>query len=67
MWKWRLKRIWGKRINWNIENSWFNYFKSVSQEFRLKNIDETWNYFLEEIKQNGYQRGLASMVYKFFN
>ena len=39
----------------------------MSQEFRLKNIDETWNYFLEEIKQNGYQRGLASMVYKFFN
>ena len=26
--------------------------KNVSQEFRLKNIDETRNYFLEEIKQN---------------
>ena len=24
----------------------------ISQEFRLKNIDETRNYFLEEIKQN---------------
>ena len=24
----------------------------MSQEFRLKNIDETRNYFLEEIKQN---------------
>ena len=24
----------------------------MSQEFRLKNIDETINYFLEEIKQN---------------
>ena len=24
----------------------------MSQEFRLKNIDETKNYFLEEIKQN---------------
>ena len=26
--------------------------ENVSQEFRLKNIDETRNYFLEEIKQN---------------
>ena len=24
----------------------------MSQKFRLKNIDETRNYFLEEIKQN---------------
>ena len=24
----------------------------MTQEFRLKNIDETRNYFLEEIKQN---------------
>ena len=37
-----------------IEN---NYFKNmveenISQEFRLKNIDETRNYFLKEIKQN---------------
>ena len=30
----------------------YNYFRSKSQEFRLKNIDETRNYFLEEIKQN---------------
>ena len=30
----------------------FKYFKSTSQEFRFKNIDETRNYFLEEIKQN---------------
>ena len=34
-----------------------NYFKimvteNVSQQFRLKNIDETRNYFLEEIEQN---------------
>ena len=29
-----------------------NYFKSMGQEFRLKNTDETRNYFLEEIKQN---------------
>ena len=26
--------------------------ENVSQEFSLKNIDETRNYFLEEIKQN---------------
>ena len=26
--------------------------KNVSQEFRLKNIDETRNSFLEEIEQN---------------
>ena len=26
--------------------------ENVSQEFRLKNMDETRNYFLEEIKQN---------------
>ena len=29
-----------------------NYFKNMCQEFRLQNIDETRNYFLEEIKQN---------------
>ena len=26
--------------------------ENISQGFRLKNIDETINYFLEEIKQN---------------
>ena len=26
--------------------------ENISQEFRLKNIDETRNYFLEKIKQN---------------
>ena len=26
--------------------------ENISQEFRLKHIDETRNYFLEEIKQN---------------
>ena len=26
--------------------------ENISQEFRLKNVDETRNYFLEEIKQN---------------
>ena len=26
--------------------------ENISQEFRLKNIDETRNYFIEEINQN---------------
>ena len=26
--------------------------ESISQEFRLKNVDKTRNYFLEEIEQN---------------
>ena len=26
--------------------------ENISQEFRLKNIDKTRNYFLEEIKKN---------------
>ena len=26
--------------------------EKISQEFRLRNIDETRNYFLEEIQQN---------------
>ena len=35
----------------------YNYFKNmveenISQEFRLKNIDETKNYFIEEIDIN---------------
>ena len=35
----------------------YNYFKNmveenISQEFRLKSIDETRNYFLEEITRN---------------
>ena len=35
----------------------YNYFKNmaeenISQEFRLKNIAETRNYYLEDIEQN---------------
>ena len=30
----------------------YNYFNNMSQEFRLKNIDETRNVFLEEIEKN---------------
>ena len=45
----------------------YDYFKNLvdkntSQEFRLKNIDETRNYFLEEIKKNE----LMSKKYKRF-
>ena len=28
--------------------------ENISQEFRLKNIDETKNYFLEEVKKNEF-------------
>ena len=30
----------------------YNYFKNMSQEFRLKNIDKAKSCSLEEIKQN---------------
>ena len=30
----------------------YNYFKNVSEIIKLKNVDETRNYFLEELKQN---------------
>ena len=30
--------------------------ENISQEFRLKNIDETWNYLTEEINQNNLMR-----------
>ena len=30
--------------------------ESINQEFRLKNIDETRNYFLAEIKQTKFMR-----------
>ena len=35
----------------------YNYFQNiadenVSQEFRLKNIDETWHYLIEEVNRN---------------
>ena len=36
-----------------IHNKFKNMVEeNISQEFRLKNIDKTRNYFLEEIKQN---------------
>ena len=57
----KIKKYLKKRINWDIKNSCFNwkynYFENrveenKSQEFISKNIDETRNYFLEEIEQN---------------
>ena len=35
---------------------------NISQEFKLKNIDETWNYLLEEIKQNELVRRNRKMI-----
>ena len=30
----------------------YNYFKKMSEEFRLKHVDKTKNYYAEEIEQN---------------
>ena len=56
------KNIWRRRTNWDIKNSWFNWKytialkngveESLSREFKLKTVDETRNYLLEEIEQN---------------
>ena len=40
---------------------------NITQEFRLKNIDETWNYLLEEIKQNELVRRNRKMVCTILN
>ena len=50
----------------------YNYFKNIveeniSQEFRLKSIDETRNYFLEEIKQNELMSKKHKKVCKTLN
>ena len=34
----------------------YHLFNNMRQEFRLKNIDKTRNYFLEELKQNVLMR-----------
>ena len=49
-----------------------NYFKNIaegniSQEFRLKNIDETRNYFLKETEQNKLMRKKQKKVYTTLN
>ena len=41
--------------------------ESISQEFRSKNIDETRNCFLEEIKLNGLMSRKHKMVCKTLN
>ena len=39
-------------VKFNIYNKFKNTFEeNISQEFRLKNIEEISNYFLEEIRQ----------------
>ena len=41
--------------------------KSISQEFRLKNIDKTKNYFLEKIKENEFIRKKHRKVCQVLN
>ena len=46
----------------------YNHFKNMveekmSQEFRLKNVEETKNYFLEEIEQNEFISKKNKKVY----
>ena len=37
-------------LKYMVQLKIYNYFKCMSQEFRLKNINETRNYFLKEIE-----------------
>ena len=41
--------------------------ENISQEFKLKNIDETRNYFLEQIKQNELMSRKHKKVYLTLN
>ena len=41
--------------------------ENISQEFRLKNIDETRNYLFEEINQNELMSKKHKKVYRFLN
>ena len=41
--------------------------ENQSQEFRLKNIDETRNYFIEEIKQNELINKNSRKIYATLN
>ena len=45
----------------------YNYFKNMSHEFRLKNIDEIRKYFVEEIKQNELMSRKHKKAYKTIN
>ena len=62
----KIKKCLKKKNNWDIKNPWFHWKyiialknmveENISQKFRLKNIDEINNYFLEEIEQNELMR-----------
>ena len=60
MQKWRWKTLKKNQLRYKkflVYLKIYNYFKNVveeniSQEFRLKNIDETRNYFLKETDQD---------------
>ena len=41
--------------------------ENISQELRLKNIDETTNYFIEEINQNELMSKKHKKVYRVLN
>ena len=41
--------------------------KKVSQEFRLKNIDKTGNFFVEEIKENDLMNKKQTKNYAILN
>ena len=39
--------------------------KTISQDFRLKNMDKIMNYFLEEINQNGLMIKMHKNILRF--
>ena len=41
--------------------------ENISEEFRLENIDETRNYFLEEVKKNELMSKKQKKVYTTLN
>ena len=46
--------------------------EDISQEFRLKNIDETGNYLIEKIKwnemmSNKHKKVCTTLTYRFYN
>ena len=67
-----MKKYLKKKINWDIKNPWFNWkyiitLKSMSQEFKLKNIGETRNYLLEEIEQNELLKSKHKKVFRILS
>ena len=47
-----MSNIYGTKLIYNYLKEKNMVEKNIRQEFRLKNIDETRNYFIEEINQN---------------